>query len=176
MINMDVVLNEREARAARTAVAEFDRLLSSEKTFEPIKAGLPPQVVNALYKSYSRQRQDLVSLINAYETAKQGDYKDLQKRAGRDPGLSLIVARIARDLTQKDLARKLGLKEQQIQRYEADRYRSISLGNFQRVAAVLGLQWQLDLSSWILSGWNVAESISAVDVKKYLNTRENTNG
>ncbi|MFD1355726.1 XRE family transcriptional regulator [Methylorubrum suomiense] len=165
---MDVVLNEREARAARTAVAEFDRLLSSEKTFEPIKAGLPPQVVNALYKSYSRQRQDLVSLINAYETAKQGDYKDLQKRAGRDPGLSLIVARIARDLTQKDLARKLGLKEQQIQRYEADRYRSISLGNFQRVAAVLGLQWQLDLSSWILSGWNVAESISAVDVKKIL--------
>lgn len=168
MINVDVVLNEREAKEARAKVAEFDRILSSEKTFEPIIAGLPPQVVNALRNSLTLQRQEISSLVAAYEAAKQGNYNDLQKRTGRDPGLSLIVARIARDLTQKDLARKLGLKEQQIQRYEADRYRSISLGNFQRVAAVLGLQWQLDLSHWFSSGWNVAESISAVDVKKIL--------
>lgn len=168
MVSVDVVLNEREAKEARAAAAEFDQLLSSEKTFEPIIAGLPPQVVNAFRKSIEVQRKELRSLISAYDAASDGDYEELQKRAGRDPGLALIVARIARKLKQKDLARKLGLKEQQIQRYEAERYRSISLANFQRVAAVLGLRWQLDLSNWITSGWDVAEDISAVDVKKIL--------
>lgn len=174
MAGVDVILNEREARDARAAAAEFDQLLSSEKTFEPIIAGLPPQVVNAFRKSISVQRSEIHALIAAYEAAKQGDYQELQKRAGNDPGLALIVARIARQLTQKDLARKLGLKEQQVQRYEADRYRSISLSNFQRVATVLGLHWKLGLSAWITSGWNVAQDISAVDVKKILkHAREN---
>src|SRR6185437_7224408 len=75
---------------------------------------------------------------------------------------------IARGLTQKELARKLGLKEQQIQRYEADRYSTISLTNFQRVASVLGVQWSLKLSEWIGSGWNVAHDVTATEVKKVI--------
>lgn len=174
MIDTNVVLNEREAREARAVAAQFDQLLSSEKMFEPIIAGLPPQVISALRKSITVQRNEIDSIIAAYEAAKKGNWQDLQKRAGADLGIALIIARIARQLTQKDLARKLGLKEQQIQRYEADRYRSISLSNFQRVARVLGLRWKPDLSPWSASGWNVAQDISAADVKKILkHAREN---
>ncbi|WP_411901904.1 ImmA/IrrE family metallo-endopeptidase [Methylorubrum thiocyanatum] len=174
MIDTNVVLNEREAREARAVAAQFDQLLSSEKVFEPIIAGLPAQVANAFRKSLSVQRNEIYSIVAAYESAKVGNWQDLQKRAGADLGVALIIARIARQLTQKDLARKLGLKEQQIQRYEADRYRSISLSNFQRVARVLGLRWKPDLSPWSASGWDVAQDISAVDVKKILkHAREN---
>ncbi|MCV2446994.1 hypothetical protein [Paracoccus sp. DMF] len=49
--------------------------------------------------------------------------RDLQRRAGNDPGLTLVGARIARGLAEKELARKLGLKEQQIHRDE-DSYNS----------------------------------------------------
>jgi HTH-type transcriptional regulator / antitoxin HipB len=38
--------------------------------------------------------------------------------------VALIKARIALGMTQKDLAEKLGMKEQQIQRYEANQYGS----------------------------------------------------
>jgi len=51
----------------------------------------------------------------------------------------LIAARIARGMTQKDLAEAMGLKMQQIQAYEADRYRSASLSRIAWVAKALGL-------------------------------------
>ncbi|MDQ3702081.1 MAG: helix-turn-helix transcriptional regulator, partial [Chloroflexota bacterium] len=43
-------------------------------------------------------------------------------------------------LSQKELARRLGLKEQQIQRYEARRYAGASLERVQAVADALGVQ------------------------------------
>src|SRR5690606_33198899 len=103
-----------------------------------------------------------------YETAKAGDSEDLKRRVGNDPGLTLVVARIARGLTQKELARKLDLKEQQIQRYEADRYGSISLTNFRRVARFLGVDWEMSLSGWFGGGWNIAHDVSAAEVRKVL--------
>ena len=169
-----MILNEREAREARACAQELETALSSEKTFESIIAGLPPQVVNGFRKALMDEKGQLDNLVKAYEEAKSGDYSELMRRAGNDLGLALIVARIARGLTQKDLARKLGLKEQQIQRYESDRYRSISLTNYRRIASVLSVQWEIKFSSWIGSGWNIATKVSAADVRKVLkHAREN---
>jgi transcriptional regulator with XRE-family HTH domain len=53
---------------------------------------------------------------------------------------ALIRARIAAGLSQKELAGRLGLKEQQIQRYEARRYAGASLDRVQAVADALGMQ------------------------------------
>jgi HTH-type transcriptional regulator/antitoxin HigA len=49
----------------------------------------------------------------------------------------LTEERIRLGLTQKQLADKLGLKEQQIQRYESSRYQSASLRRLQEVAKAL---------------------------------------
>lgn len=54
----------------------------------------------------------------------------------------LIEERLRLDLTQKQLADQMGLKEQQIQRYESSRYQSASLRRLQEVAKAL-----LDLGS-----------------------------
>lgn len=175
MLNPAAILNEREAREAKSRAAEFEGALSSATTFDPIVAGLPPTVVNGFRKAIKAHKDDLNSQVEAYEAAKNGDYGELKRRAGNDPGLSLIIGRIARGLTQKELARKLGLKEQQIQRYEADRYSSISIANFQRIASVLGVQWEIKLSDWIGSGWNVAHAVSAAEIKRILK-HARTNG
>jgi HTH-type transcriptional regulator/antitoxin HigA len=163
-----MILNEREAREARTRAVEFDEVLSTAKSFDLLVAGLPPKVVEGFRKALKAHKNEINSLVGAYEAAKDGDYSALKRRAGNDPGLSLIVGRIARGLTQKELARKLGLKEQQIQRYEADRYNTISIANFQKVASVLGVQWEIKLSDWIGSGWNVAHEVTATEVKKII--------
>lgn len=55
----------------------------------------------------------------------------------------LIAARIDRGMTQKDLAVYMGLKMQQIQAYEADRYQSASLSRIAWVAKALGLNFTL---------------------------------
>ncbi|WP_299105868.1 ImmA/IrrE family metallo-endopeptidase [uncultured Bradyrhizobium sp.] len=51
----------------------------------------------------------------------------------------LIGGRIARGMTQKDLADFLGLKMQQIQKYESDRYQSASLRRVTTIVEALGL-------------------------------------
>ena len=50
---------------------------------------------------------------------------------------TLIKARIARGLSQKDLADRIGLKEQQIQRYEATDYASASLTRIKEFVSAL---------------------------------------
>jgi transcriptional regulator with XRE-family HTH domain len=52
----------------------------------------------------------------------------------------LIKARIARGWTQRQLARKLKLKEQQIQRYESVNYRTVSVGRLLDIAQALDIR------------------------------------
>ncbi len=50
---------------------------------------------------------------------------------------SLVDERKKLGLTQKELAERLGIKEQQIQRYEATRYQSASLKRIVEVAEAM---------------------------------------
>ena len=52
----------------------------------------------------------------------------------------LIKARIARGWTQEQLARKLKVKAQQIQRYESTDYRRVSFGRLLDIAAALNIE------------------------------------
>jgi ribosome-binding protein aMBF1 (putative translation factor) len=83
---------------------------------------------------------DLAALdaqIAQYRSASAGAFDfDAIEQVG-DVGDKLVLARIAAGLTQADLAREVGSKEQQIQRYERSRYATASLGTLTRIATVL---------------------------------------
>ena len=162
------ILNEREAREARTTAAEYEKARCSENVLAAIVEGLPAEVVDGYRKALEVEKYELERLIEAYESAKSGDATELKQRAGNDPGHALIVARIVSGLTQKELGRKLGVKEQQIQRYEADRYRTISLSNFQKVASTLGVNLEMKFTKWHRDGWNLAQAVSAKDITKII--------
>lgn len=140
-----LVLTDWQAREVEAELAELDRALSSEQALKALVTGLPQQVVGGVRRSLATERRELGEALDAYETAKQGDAGLLKERAGRDPGALLVAARIMKRLSQKELARNLGLKEQQIQRYEADRYSKITLANFQKIVGVLGARLVLDI-------------------------------
>ena len=142
----EIILNEREARDARATAAEIERALSSQEFFTSIVAGIPLEVIHGFQRALRTESTVLKESIAAYERAKTGDVSKLVEQIGSDPGFSLIVARLAKGYTQKELARRLGLKEQQIQRYEADRYRSINLSNFKRIAHALGVRLEVKIS------------------------------
>src|SRR3712207_8673900 len=67
--------------------------------------------------------------------------EQLREQAGDDPGALLVFARVAQGLSQKELARRLGLKEQAIQRYEAERYRGISLRSEEHTSELQSRQY-----------------------------------
>lgn len=138
---------------------------------ESVVAGLPPEVVVQVAGMMRGERDRLAAAISAYEKAKDtGSAADLEMLAGRDPGLTLIVARIAKGYSQRDLAWRLGLKEQQIQRYEAERYGQISLKNYERIASLLGVRLSADIQERReFRGLDrVIEGVSKADIRKII--------
>jgi HTH-type transcriptional regulator/antitoxin HigA len=140
MSDSPIVLNEREARRARSTVARIDHALSGAGMLETAKTGLSSEVVEQYRKALRSARSALNRTLESYDRARVGEFDDLLSAWRSEPGVVLIIARIARGMSQSELAAKLGVREQQIQRYEADRYCSISLQNYRRVAAALGVE------------------------------------
>ncbi len=80
--------------------------------------------------------------IDTYERLHAGKTKGLVLEAVEDLPKTLIRARIAAGMTQEGLAHKLGVKTQQIQRYEATEYESASFARIRKVVRALGLRIQ----------------------------------
>lgn len=91
------------------------------------------------------QLADLDVQLHEYERLRAGDMVTTAVRSLDDLPDALVRARVATGLSQKDLAARLGLKEQQIQRYEADRYASASLSRLREVIEALDIQFEGDL-------------------------------
>jgi HTH-type transcriptional regulator/antitoxin HigA len=168
MMIRTLIASDSQAREANLALEELDKALSSEQVLADVVRGLPLQVVEGVRKSLTTERRELGTLLSAYEQAKNGNFELLCDKAANDPGSVLIAARIARKLSQKELARKLGLREQAVQRYEAEKYRSISLANYLKFASVLGVEWRMDLSASIRNGWALTKDISPNEARKVL--------
>lgn len=105
--------------------------------------------LNEIEKSYGLNAFDaliesLQEELDEYEYLQNGNFKHLQAKTLEEfPGL-LIKMRIALGLSQTDLARRLGIHPQQIQRYEAHDYQSISYERVVEIARILGLGCQIE--------------------------------
>lgn len=172
-----ITLNEKEARETRARISRLSEALHSERAMEPVVAGLPPEVVSQVSRMMKAERARLTQAVKAYEEAKDTQRPTaLKELVNRDLGLMLIVARIANGFSQKDLAWRLGVKEQQVQRWEAERYAPISLKNYHRVAALLGVRPWADMPDQPeLRGLDkVIDGVSKAEIKKILkHGREN---
>lgn len=168
MPSHSIIANDRQAREAAATMEAIDHALSSEQVLKSIVEGLPREVIEGVRRSLVTERGELTEALAAYTEAKNGKSERLSAQAGNDLGALMIIARIARGWSQKELARRLFLPEQQIQRYEAERYRSISLGNLIRVARALGVQLSADLANSLEESWIPYYEMSAGELKKVL--------
>jgi ribosome-binding protein aMBF1 (putative translation factor) len=118
----------------RVTKAKLQDLLSAQKALEQDGiTGKALAVRQAALKSLTEELQlELLAFENLKSQALPNTLKQLEQVAE-----DLIKARVARGYTQAQLAAKLNLKPQQIQRYEASRYASASLARVLEVARVL---------------------------------------
>ena len=86
------------------------------------------------------QLADLRDELEEYERLKSADVSVIPVASFEELADGLIKARIVRGLSQKALAQHLGLKEQQIQRYEAERYATASYQRLCQVARAMDLR------------------------------------
>ena len=131
-----MITTERQYRITKAAAERFAQALAHEAQ----GAHLDPRLRQAMREGIESELQILREQLAEYEALRSGRIAVLELDSLTALPDALIRARIAAGLTQKELATRLGLKEQQIQRYEATRYAGVSLERVQAVAEALGVK------------------------------------
>ena len=133
-----MIKNERQYRMTKAHAEKFMQTLHELATTR--KRGVHPVLHKAQIDALKSQLGDLQRELAEYETLRSGKRKIVALESLEELPKTLIQARIAAGLSQEELAAKLGLKPQQIQRYEATEYQSASLARVNAVACVLGVK------------------------------------
>ena len=117
-----MIRNERQYRFTKTQVKRFEQTLAELKSRDPEALDVHPLIAKAQVDAVSSQLADLREQLREYESLKSGKFDFSELMVVTSLPEMLVKARIARGMTQRDLAERIGLKEQQIQRYEATDY------------------------------------------------------
>ena len=135
-----MIKNERQYKITRAQAVRFsDALNSLRQRPNGDNDGVHPLIAKAQEDALSSQLADLESELREYESLKAGEFQLDALKVFADLSAVLIKARIAQGLSQKDLAERIGLKEQQIQRYEATDYASANLARIKEVVSAFGV-------------------------------------
>ena len=140
-----MIKNDRQYRITKAQVHKLERAVA-QAAKRPEAKRVHPLLRRAQTDALRSQLADLRGEIKQYEGLRSGKQSVLNFQSFDDLAGTLIQARIFRGLSQRDLADRLGLKEQQIQRYEATEYSSASLARVREVARALGIKVKAEAS------------------------------
>src|SRR5439155_18591387 len=119
---------------------KFEQAIAAARERRGPGPEVQPRIHQAMIESLESELAVLRDRLKRYEALKAGKVKSRKARSLRELPIVLIEGRIAAGLTQRELAKRLGLPEQQIQRYEATLYTGVNLDRLQEIADVLGIE------------------------------------
>jgi DNA-binding Xre family transcriptional regulator len=131
-----MIKNEKQYRTSKKLLNEINENIAELKkdtTQHPLK-------IKLLLASALNMQKEIEQDILLYETLKKDKIKVLKERLFSDLPSLLTEYKIKSGLTQKEFAAQLGIKEQQLQRYEADNFRSVTFKNLLRFLDAVGLE------------------------------------
>lgn len=120
---------ERVAEEAARLKQERARLQEMDLSKEEIKRALDP------VRSFHQQ---LKEEVESYERLKRGEFEELRNFGG--VGRLLIALRIAKGVSQRDLAERLGIHESQVSRDERNEYHGVTVERANRILEALGVE------------------------------------
>ena len=138
-----MIKNERQYRITKSQAAHFANALKSLPLELP--EGMHPALRRAQIDAVRSQLEDLEAELREYEELQQRKHAVIEASSLDELPKALIQARIAVGMSHKELAEKMGLKEQQIQRYEATDYATASFGRIREVVHALGIKLREDV-------------------------------
>jgi transcriptional regulator with XRE-family HTH domain len=132
-----VITNERQYRITRAQLERFDQAATAQGARDPSQ-GVDPRIHVAMGDALLSEAEELRRQLCEYEQLRAGEIKARNLSSLTDLPRALIEARIAGHVTQRELADRLELAEQQIQRWEATNYAGVGVERMQNVADALG--------------------------------------
>ena len=134
-----MIKNDRQYRITTAQARKFAVALG-EMRASPQPADVHPRLWTAQIDALQSQYDELATDIDEYEALKAHRPSQIEAASLEELPAALIRARIAMDMSQAELARRTGLKEQQIQRYEATNYEAATLNRLSEIARALGVR------------------------------------
>lgn len=132
-----MIKNDKQYQVTKKRLKEFsDALLdiSNQKGIAPLLQQIQESAIKSQIEDFEREIID-------YESLKNGMVNYILIDSFENLYEALIKGRLAKGLSQGELANKLKLKEQQIQRYEACNYSTASLPRITQIAGELGVSF-----------------------------------
>ncbi|MGA0603925.1 helix-turn-helix domain-containing protein [Caulobacter sp. KR2-114] len=134
-----MIVTDRQLAHAKAQAERFRAALAALDAGSLNSTDLDPRLKAAQIDSVRTDLTILETEIAEFERLRDGAVRSFDTDSLADLPKVLIQARIAAGLTQRQLADRLSLKEQQIQRYEATLYDGASFSRMVDVADAIGL-------------------------------------
>lgn len=134
-----MITNARQYAITKAQLARFEQALALQKESAP-SAGIHPRIHQAMQDAAESEIRELRAQLEHYDDLRSGRVAERTLTSWRELPVALIEGRIAARLTQRELAERLDVAEQQVQRWEAGGYAGVSVDRLQDVAEALGLR------------------------------------
>lgn len=134
-----MISNERQHRITTSQIKRFEEAIWRAEKAGPA-ADVHPRLHGAMIEGMRSQLKDLQGEVSEYEALREGKIRQRVFHSLLEIPTALVEGRIARRLTQKQLAEKLGVPEQQVQRYERTGYSGVGVDRLQEVADALEIK------------------------------------
>lgn len=121
----------------------------SRKRIEMVKARIneiqkdtrqDPLAIEMSLAAMKNHLSEVQEEVVQYETLKKRKKVTIKERPLSQLPQLITEFKIASGLTQKELSKKLGMKEQQLQRYEANRFKGISFDNLLQLISAMDVE------------------------------------
>jgi len=132
-----MIRNETEYQEASARLTE-ERARLAEHRGRLRDAGLSDGEIKRVIDPMESFHLQLPEEVESYQRLKRGEFDDLDNLRGL--GHLLISTRIAQGISQRDLARRLGVHESQVSRDERNEYFGITLERAVKILDVLNVR------------------------------------
>ena len=131
-----MIKNEKQYKITKKKLADLNEaIVRKQSILDPL-----PAKDRLILVSLQDMQGQLENEIAAYDHLKSSMSSLPDERSIDDLPELLIEFKVRSGLTQKEFSRKIGMKEQQLQRYEAENFRSISFKNLLKILHAIGLE------------------------------------
>jgi HTH-type transcriptional regulator / antitoxin HipB len=131
-----MITNEHQYKVTKGKIADLQKVLD---TLAAEQQDLTPLAVEATRKGFLLKIAAMTQELEEYDELKAGR-REITFASITELPIALIKKRIKLGLTQKELADKLGIKEQMVQRYESNQYESVGFSRLIEVSEALEIE------------------------------------
>lgn len=133
-----MIKNDHQFGVTKTQARRFEEALATARAKE-VPEGTDPVIWNAYIDGLDSQLSTLHRQLQEYALLKSGKVDRIEVASLDEFPLGIIKARIARGVTHQELADRIGVKPQQIQRWENSDYETAGFNNLIKIADALGI-------------------------------------